>query len=477
MPLLASVFQRHLPAQRHRRIHVVRVGNEHEVVLRRLLNLRLSGQQILRRPRPSGRHQRRVFAGNKILQLLQPRSHLGRELRVLVRLRWRQKLRRERRFNRTPKDAVQRVIIRRRNRIELVVVAASTRRRHPQQPASDDINPVIQHVMQVVHEPPAERQKSHRRQRSLVVSQIQLIGGKLLDDEPIKRQIGIQRADYVIAIGPTPLKLLLLEEHIPFRVGIPSDIQPMSSPAFAVMRRRQQPLDDPLERIGRLIRFKVRDLVHRRRQPDQIEGRSTQQRPLVGTRRRSQFCLDQLRQHEPINRRLRPHPKIVRTARHRRLDNRLKGPVLLRRFPNRIARRLRRVLRPERPAPDPFRQRLHLVSRQRFLRRHLQTSFTPNRFHERTDIGLPRDSDNAPLAPFHKPRFRIEPQARLLLLRSVTPLTPIDQDRPHARFKELTVLSRIVRRERTRCDDHDADDQTEPKGSHVTLPSNPKREF
>lgn len=108
-----------------------------------------------------------------------------------------------------------------------MVVTPSTRRRQPQQSARDDVDSVVEHVMQVVHEPSAERQETHRRERPFVVAEFQLIRRELLDHKAIKRQVVVQRADDVIAVRPRPRKFLFLEEDVAFRVRIPSHVQPV----------------------------------------------------------------------------------------------------------------------------------------------------------------------------------------------------------------------------------------------------------
>ena len=77
----------------------------------------------------------------------------------------------------------------------------------------------------------------------------------------------------------------------------------MPSPPLAVMRRRQQSVNQPL--VG--IRFRVIDefvdLVARRRQSDEVEARSLDQRQLVRFQPKRQATLLQLREDEEIDRR------------------------------------------------------------------------------------------------------------------------------------------------------------------------------
>ena len=66
-----------------------------------------------------------------------------------------------------------------------------------------------------------------------------------------KRRVAVERADDVIAIGPGagPWQVGL----VPLALAEPDDVQPVPSPALAVLGRGQQPIDQRLirQRIGR----------------------------------------------------------------------------------------------------------------------------------------------------------------------------------------------------------------------------------
>ena len=109
---------------------------------------------------------------------------------------------------RTAEDAVERVVVVGRDRVELVVVAAGAGDRQAHQAAGDDVDPVVDDVVRVVHEAPAERQEAHRRQRPAVVAWAELVGGELLDHEPVVGQVLVERADDVVAVGAGPGVLL-----------------------------------------------------------------------------------------------------------------------------------------------------------------------------------------------------------------------------------------------------------------------------
>ena len=89
-------------------------------------------------------------------------------------------------------------------------------------------------------------------------------------------------------------------------VGVAGHVEPVPAPAFAVMRRGQQPIDHPVEGVAASCPLtKAVHLLRRRRQPirSNVPGESAcGDRPAA---RAAIPCL-QLRQDEAIQRRLRP---------------------------------------------------------------------------------------------------------------------------------------------------------------------------
>ncbi len=76
------------------------------------------------------------------------------------------------------------------------------------------------------------------------------IARDLLFDEPGIGLIRVQGADDVIAIRPGVGSRLILVVAV--RLAEMNDVEPMPRPAFAILRRREQAIDQPL--IGRGIR-------------------------------------------------------------------------------------------------------------------------------------------------------------------------------------------------------------------------------
>ena len=126
----------------------------------------------------------------------------------------------------------------------------------------------------------------------------QQIAGELLDDELVVRQVAIEGVDDVIAIRPDLARLVLL---VAVGVRVTRRVQPVPPPAFAVMRRGEQPLDDFVVSIFGFVGEKCIHVFRRGRQAREIEVQPPQQRDLVRFRRGLEFFLFQSRQHMFFN--------------------------------------------------------------------------------------------------------------------------------------------------------------------------------
>ena len=120
--------------------------------------------------------------------------------------------------------------------------------------------------------------------------------------------------------------LLAVGIDVAFGIRITRHVQPVSAPALAVARRRQQTLNHPRESFGRLVLEKCVHLIRCRRQADQIVSGPPNQRAFVRRQRGLQSVFFQLRENEIVYRRLRP--ARVFNFRNGRLLRRLKGPML-----------------------------------------------------------------------------------------------------------------------------------------------------
>ena len=99
--------------------------------------------------------------------------------------------------------------------------------------------------MDVVVELSAQRQKAHRREPPRFDLRLDQVGGELLVNEAIERRVLVEGPDDVIAIGVGigPNAVVAEHEHAVLGVGVAGDVEPVPAPALAIVRRRQQPID------------------------------------------------------------------------------------------------------------------------------------------------------------------------------------------------------------------------------------------
>jgi len=151
-----------------------------------------------------------------------------------------------------------------------MIMATSARHREPKQAARHGVDAIVDHVVNIVVEHPAERQKPERGQARRVHSRLDKISGELLLDKAIKRHILVEGANDVVAkcIGERPHPIVAVHEHAIFGVGVAGNVEPMPAPALAVPRRSQQPIDDSGEGVGRFVSNKSGDFFGFGRQSD-----------------------------------------------------------------------------------------------------------------------------------------------------------------------------------------------------------------
>ena len=110
------------------------------------------------------------------------------------------------------------------------------------------------------------------------------VAGNLLLDEALIGLVRIERADDVVAIRPGVIPAFVLVVAV--CVAVVHDIQPVAAPAFAITRRSQQPVNEPLVGAGATIVDEIIHLFGCRRQAMQIESHAPNERAPVGRGRR-----------------------------------------------------------------------------------------------------------------------------------------------------------------------------------------------
>ena len=199
-------------------------------------------------------------------------------------------------------EGLQPVVVPGGNGVVLVVVAAGASQRDPQEGLTGGIHHVDQDVPPALggtaFHPHSQRQEGGP-DFPLVSKGPEGIARYLLLDEAVVGAILVEGPDDVVAVAP----------HVGARifqpaaagVGIAHQVQPVPSPALAVARVGQQPLDSPGVGLGRSILEEAVHVLGSRRQPDQSEVEPPQQRPAGSAGRRSQSFLLQSGQDEGVD--------------------------------------------------------------------------------------------------------------------------------------------------------------------------------
>jgi len=130
--------------------------------------------------------------------------------------------------------------------------------------------------------------------------QVHQVGGDLQFDELVVGQVIVQGVDHPVAIA-IAAGARLDRERVGLILGIPGDVEPMSAPTFAIVRRTEQSFDHRFERGRGFIGEKRIDLLRRWRQAEQVEGRAADPFPFGRRADGTQPFRFQPRQHEMID--------------------------------------------------------------------------------------------------------------------------------------------------------------------------------
>ncbi len=137
-------------------------------------------------------------------------------------------------FFRGGEDAVEGVVVFLGDGVEFVVVAAGAGDREAESAAGDDINAVVDDVILVIEEAPAEREEAHGGEGSFIVGEVELVGGDLFDEELVIGFVVFEGLDDVVAVGIGVGVAAFFLEDVAFGIGVAGDIEPVAGPAFAV---------------------------------------------------------------------------------------------------------------------------------------------------------------------------------------------------------------------------------------------------
>jgi hypothetical protein len=209
------------------------------------------------------------------------------------------------------------------------------------------------------------------------------------------------------------------------------NIEPVTSPAFAVVRAGNQPGDQLFVRVGRRVSDEGLDLVAWGCEPDEIEISSADQRAPVGQLVRRDIVRLSLGEHETIDSVAPPCLPLHRGQ--WRTPDRFKGPMPP------VLRALGNPLSDQRDlfGGQPF---------TRFRRRHaLVFVVAGNQGHDLAVIRATRNDGSAAAKVRGRALTRVEAQFRLTLfgVRAVTLVTVVGEDRAHIAVEvDLAVAAR-----------------------------------
>jgi hypothetical protein len=371
--------------------------------------------------------------------------------------------------------ALNPVVIAGRDGVVLVVVAAGAAERQ----AEEGRDGRDRHVVELVVPEPEllllhghvqllglrGRQEARGRQCLGVVGLV-LVARDLPPHEGRVRQVVVEGADHEVAVvvGGRPVGVRLQ----PVAVGVAGDVQPVPAPALAVVPAGQEPIDEPLVGVGCGVLDERPHLLRGRGQADQVEIDPSNQGPPVGRGVRADVLCFEGGEHEPIDR--VATPALVIHARGIDGADRPVGPVppvlgvddhLAPTGPGR-----RRDLPPVGPLVDPGPKDAGLVASERVGAERHPLPFVV-RF-DATDqlalVGLARR--DRPLSRIRGAECagpQVEPQAALLLLRTVARPAGTRQDRSDISGE---VHAFLVRRRRPGCRHDENHQQQRGRGFH-----------
>ena len=223
------------------------------------------------------------------------------------------RLRITRQGSRAGEDAGQRIIIPRRNGVELVVVAAGATDGQTEKGARRHVDLLVHDVHLQLAFPRLEKRLRSQHEKSccdelfvtlLIAVARKQIAGELLANELGERLVLVERAYHVVAISPRIFIRQIVLQSV--RVGIARNVEPVPAPTFAKLRRREQPIHDVDKRVFGVVRQEGFNLFRLGRQPCQVERSAANQRALIRRPGGFKSLPFQLGQNELVDRTARP---------------------------------------------------------------------------------------------------------------------------------------------------------------------------
>jgi len=197
------------------------------------------------------------------------------------------------------------------------------------------------------------------------------VSRELLDEEPVKRLVAVARVDHIVAVAPGIAVGDVLVQAVGNRRSGPRPAS--AAPALAMLKRGQQPIDDPGKRAGESSARKASTSSGVGGRPVRSKRRPADQGRFVSSPARAASRSPPARQDEAVER--RPGPGLIPDGGDRRVARRSERPERAppfdvdprpRRRPGLAGARVRGTHR------HPLRQQCDLRSGSFALGRHLQ---------------------------------------------------------------------------------------------------------
>ena len=125
------------------------------------------------------------------------------------------------------------------------------------------------------------------------------VAGDLLAEKLVVGLVGVERLDHIVAIPPGIGAELITLEAV--GVGVVGDVEPVAGPAFAVVGRSEQAIDELFIGIGRFVGDKRGHFLGRGRQAEEVERQPADERAAIGLRGRHQLHFSELELDEPVD--------------------------------------------------------------------------------------------------------------------------------------------------------------------------------
>ena len=167
--------------------------------------------------------------------------------------------------------AVERVVVRRRDRVEFVIVTPGAGDCEPHDSPAGHIDSVVVDKRRVVQKASADIQETEGGERAFILSEVESIRRQLLNDELIVGQVFVESANDIVPVGIAVMIDSVFLKNIAFRVCIACDIQPMPPPSLPIERRGEQPVNRFFPGLRGLVAEEGFDFGGRGGQPDQVE--------------------------------------------------------------------------------------------------------------------------------------------------------------------------------------------------------------